>query len=113
MISGNFSIDISDHLPSFLIVPNKNNIQISKYHNIYTCDFDKPNLFDLNRWLTAFTKIKFVEKYISHMNAGLEKATPSAMPVQPRTRAGLTGRYRAKQGGCMPSLIFVQTNQLI
>ena len=41
MVSGNFSIDISDHLPSFLIVPNKNNIQISKYHNIYTHDFDK------------------------------------------------------------------------
>ena len=29
MVSGNFSIDISDHLPSFLIVQNKNNIQIS------------------------------------------------------------------------------------
>ena len=41
MISGNFSIDIFDHLPSFLIVQNKNNIQISKHHNIYTCDFDK------------------------------------------------------------------------
>ena len=50
-----------------------------------------------NRWLTALTKIKFVEKYIPRMNAGLEKATPSAMPVQPRTRAGLTGRHRAKQ----------------
>ena len=22
-------------------MPNKNSIQISKYHNIYTCDFDK------------------------------------------------------------------------
>ena len=41
MISGNFSIDISDHLPSFLIVPNKNDIQISKNRNIYTRDFDK------------------------------------------------------------------------
>ena len=41
MVSGNFSIEISDHLPSFLIVPNKSNIQISKYHNIYTRDFDK------------------------------------------------------------------------
>ena len=51
----------------------------------------------LHRWITAFTKIKFVEKYIPRMNAGLEKATPSAMPVQPRTRAGLTGRHRAKQ----------------
>ena len=55
MVSGNFSIDISDHLPSFLIVPNKNNIQISKYHNIYRSDFDKLNkenlfldLLDLN-----------------------------------------------------------------
>ena len=41
MISGNFSIDISDHLPSFLIVPNKNDRQISKNRNIYTWDFDK------------------------------------------------------------------------
>ena len=41
MISVNFVIDISDHLPSFLIVPNKNDIQISKNHNIYTRDFDK------------------------------------------------------------------------
>ena len=55
MLSGNFSIGVSDHLPSFLIVPNKNNIQISKYHNIYTRDFDKLNkenlflgLLDLN-----------------------------------------------------------------
>ena len=47
------------------------------------------------------------------MNAGLEKATHSAMPVQPRTRAGLTGRHRAKQRGRMPSLIFAQTYQLI
>ena len=35
MISGNFSIDISDHLPSFLIVPNKNDIQISKNRKIH------------------------------------------------------------------------------
>ena len=41
MISGNFSIDISHHLPSFLIVPNKNDIQISKNRSIYTRDFDK------------------------------------------------------------------------
>ena len=50
----------------------------------------------LYRWLTALTKIKFVEKYIPRMNAGLEKATPSAVPVQPRTRAGLTGRHRGE-----------------
>ena len=35
------SIDVSDHLPSFLIVPNKNDIQISRNRNIYTRDFDK------------------------------------------------------------------------
>ena len=45
----------------------------------------------------ALTKIQFVEKYIPRMDAGLEKATPSAVPVQPRTRARLTGRHRAKQ----------------
>ena len=57
----------------------------------------------LNRWLTALTKIKFGENYIPRMNAGLEKATHSAMPVQPRTRAGLTGRQRAKQRSACPA----------
>ena len=37
------------------------------------------------------------------MNAGLEKATPAAMPVQPRTRAGLTSRRRAKHEGACPA----------
>ena len=39
-----------------------------------------------------------MEKYIPRMNAGLEKATPSAMPVQPRTRAG-----RSNEGACPTS----------
>ena len=52
------------------------------------------------RWLT---KIKFVEKYIPRMNAGLEKATPVAMPVQPRTRAGLTG---PASSSCRPTSLY-------
>ena len=34
------------------------------------------NLKILVRWLTALTKIKFVEKYIPRMNAGLETSNP-------------------------------------
>ena len=56
-----------------------------------------PPIFFSYRWLTALPKIKFVEKYIPRMNAGLEKTTPSAMPVQPRTSAGLTGRHPGEQ----------------
>ena len=50
----------------------------------------------LIRWLTALTKIKFGENYIPRMNAGLEKATHSAMPVQPSTE-------RSKEGACPAS----------
>ena len=43
LISGNFTEDISDHLPSFLIIPIKNKEKLPKDHNIYTRDLNKVN----------------------------------------------------------------------
>ena len=36
MKTGNFTIGISDHLPSFLIVPKQNQNHLPKKHNLYT-----------------------------------------------------------------------------
>ena len=41
LISGNFTEDISDHLPSFLIIPIKNKKKLPKDHNIYIRDLNK------------------------------------------------------------------------
>ena len=51
IISGNLSASISDHLPSFVIVPKHNQHHLPKKHNIYkrdTKNFDRENfLLDL------------------------------------------------------------------
>ena len=41
LISGNFTEDISDHLPSFLIIPKNNKKKLPKNHNNYTRDLNK------------------------------------------------------------------------
>ena len=44
--SGNLTIGISDHLPSFMIVPKKNQNHLPKKHNYYkrdTKNFDREN----------------------------------------------------------------------
>ena len=38
MISGNITVGISDHIPSFLIIPRPNQNHLPKKHNIYTQD---------------------------------------------------------------------------
>ena len=46
MKSGNLTIGISDHLPSFMIVPKQNQNHLPKKHNMYTRDtknFDREN----------------------------------------------------------------------
>ena len=40
LVSGNFTLDISDHLPSFLIIPI-NKKKLPKNHNIFTRDLNK------------------------------------------------------------------------
>ena len=41
LISGNFTEDISDHLPSFLIIPKNIKKKLPKNHTIYTRDLNK------------------------------------------------------------------------
>ena len=46
MLSGNLNLSISDHLPSFLIVPEDNQNHAPKKHNLYikqTKNFDRVN----------------------------------------------------------------------
>ena len=46
MKTGNLSIKISDHLPSFMIVPNQNQNHLPKTYNLYSHkskNFDKEN----------------------------------------------------------------------
>ncbi len=46
IISGNLSASISDHLPSFVIIPKHNQQHLPKKHNIYkrdTKNFDREN----------------------------------------------------------------------
>ena len=46
IISGNFTVNISDHLPSFMITPRGNQMHLPKKHNIYTRElnnFDREN----------------------------------------------------------------------
>ena len=48
LYSGNFTTGISDHLPSFLIIPKTSSNHLPKKHNFYTRDtvnFDKENFF--------------------------------------------------------------------
>ena len=46
IISGNIALAISDHLPSFLVIPRDNQNHIPKKNNLYTRnmkDFDREN----------------------------------------------------------------------
>ena len=81
--SGNLTVGISDHLPSFMIVPKKNQNHLPKKHNFYkrdTKNFDQENFIldflaidweteldnDVDSSMsTFFTKInELIEKYI-------------------------------------------------
>ena len=56
-ISGNFT-DISDHLPSFLIIPKNNKKKLPQNHNIYTRD---PNKVDYENFFLDLLAIDMVE----------------------------------------------------
>ena len=43
LISGNFTEDISDHLPSFLIIPKNKNRKMPEENNYFTRDIRKIN----------------------------------------------------------------------
>ncbi len=47
--SGNFTIEISDHLPSFVIIPNSNQQHLPKKHNLFKRDIKNVNYNDLQQ----------------------------------------------------------------
>ena len=54
MKSGNLSIKISDHLPSFMIVPTQNQNHLPKKHNLYSLKFQN---FDRENFLLDYFEI--------------------------------------------------------
>ena len=83
--SGNLVVGISDHLPSFMIVPKKTQNYLPKKHNIYkrdTKNFDKENFIldylDINweEYLNTEDVNEATEKFIAKMNELIDKYTP-------------------------------------
>ena len=87
MKTGNLLIGISDHLPSFLIVPKSNQNHLPKKHNVYKRvikNFDRENFIldflgiDWVEWLETekedinHSSVKFIDK----MNELLDKYVP-------------------------------------
>ena len=73
IISGNLNIGISDHLPSFIMVPNSNQNHLPKKHNIFTRDTKNLNPESL---LGDFTNINWhkelqLEKLDSNLSSQL------------------------------------------
>ena len=99
--SGNLTIGISDHLPSFMIVPKKNQNHLPKKHNYYkrdTKNFDRENFildFLAIDWeneldnntetatLTFFNKMnELIEKYIPRRKITQEESVAeTCMPA--------------------------------
>ena len=59
IISGNLSFSISDHLPSFVIIPKHNQHHLPKKHNIYKRDTKK---FDRENFLLDILSINWDDK---------------------------------------------------
>ena len=87
MMSGNLTIGISDHLPSFMIVPRDNQSHLPKQNNIYTRkvkNFDRENFlleyFDL-KWdvilQTEKNDVNYsLNKFMTKINILLDKYMP-------------------------------------
>ena len=65
--SGNLTIGISDHLPSFLIVPKNNQNHLPKKHNLFTRDTK-----NLNVHIMFFLKTRYVKLYVFRYYTHLE-----------------------------------------
>ena len=88
--SGNLTVGISDHLPSFIIVPRKNKNHMPKKHNIYKLDtknMDKEN-FILDFLNIDWSKLENKEvniataTFFDDMNELIEKYTPRKKVTQ-------------------------------
>ena len=80
MKTGNFSIKISDHLPSFMVVPTQNQNHLQKKHNLYSrkCkNFVREN-FILDFLDTDWNSTIEIDKNDdNHINIILDKYMPS------------------------------------
>lgn len=65
MKSGNLTVGISDHLPSFFIVPKKNQNHMPKKQNLYTRDTNK---FDRENFLLDYLAINWDESLEADKN---------------------------------------------
>ena len=63
MRSGNLSIALSDHLPSFFVIPNDNQNHLPKKHNIYTRNTKN---FDREAFLNDFVNINWDDSLEAH-----------------------------------------------
>ena len=59
MVTGNLTTGISDHLPSFIIIPRQNQNYLPKKHNIMKRDFKK---FDKENFILDYLNIKWDEE---------------------------------------------------
>ena len=84
-ISGNLTVNISDHLPSFMITPRANQNHLPKKHNIYTRDlnnFDRENFFadilstDWNSTIVEDDADLSFNQFLSKLNYIIDKYMP-------------------------------------
>ena len=101
MLSGNLTLAISDHLPSFLIAPRDNQNHIPKKQNIYT---RKTKNFDRNNFILDYLDIDWnstlrpdennvntsLQLFLTKMNELLDKY----MPIRKLTKKEFKRRYK-------------------
>ena len=85
IISGNLTVDISDHIPSFMIIPRPNQNHLPKKHNIYTRDtknFDKEKFFldllaiDWDETIDENDANKSFNQFLNQVNSIIDKYMP-------------------------------------
>ena len=68
--SGNLTVGISDHLPSFIVVPRKNQSHLPKKHNLYKRDMKN---FDRENFILDFLRIDWETEL--QLNQDVNEAT--------------------------------------
>ena len=90
-ISGNLTVTISDHLPSFVITPRNNRLHVPKKHNIYlrnTKNFDRENfildILDINWDDTNIPSD--VNQSFNHFIDSINRVIDKYMPLKKLTK---------------------------
>ena len=101
MITGNLTINISDHLPSFLIVPKQNQNHLPKKHNLFkrdTRNFDKEHFlqeFSQVEWDTILETEKNDPNHsISNLLSRLNELLDKHMPLRKLKQKEFKKRYK-------------------